>query len=70
VDRPNGVLAAIAIVLLWMAGVAFFVAFEGGSILGEAIPAAGGGGANYFKAILQGLAGKSQGLQQASGEGQ
>jgi hypothetical protein len=62
-DRPNGVLAAIAIVLLWLAGVCFFVAFEGGSILGEALPAAGGGGASYFKAALQGLTTKTQTLQ-------
>jgi hypothetical protein len=70
-DRPNGVLAAIAIVLLWLAGVCFFVAFEGASILGEAIPAAGGGGVSYFKAALTGLTTKTQTMQadSASQEG-
>lgn len=65
-DRPNGVLAAIAIVLLWLAGVCLFVAFEGTGILGEQIPAAGGGGGSYFKAALQGLAAKTQTLQEGS----
>ena len=68
-DRPNGVLAAIAIVLLWLAGVCFFVAFEGAGILGEAMPAAGGGGVSYLKAALQGLTAKTQTLQEAGQEG-
>lgn len=67
-DRPNGVLAAIAIVLLWLAGVCLFVAFEGSGILGETLPASGGGGASYFKAALQGLISKTQTLQAASSQ--
>jgi hypothetical protein len=65
-DRPNGVLAAIAIVLLWLAGVAFFVAFEGAGILGESMPATGGGGVSYLKAALKGLTASTQTLQEGS----
>lgn len=64
-DRPNGVLLAIGIVFLWLAGVCFFIAFEGAGILGAAIPVTGGGGQSYFLAALQGLTGKAQQLQQA-----
>ena len=53
----KGTMLAIAILLFWLAGVAFFVAFEGTDILGENVPATPGGGSNYFKAILGGLTG-------------
>jgi hypothetical protein len=62
----NGVLLAIAIILLWITGVLLFVAFEGSSILGESVPAAGGGGASYFKAAIEGLTAKAQSRQGGS----
>ena len=64
-ESSNGVLMAIAIVLLWLAGVAFFIAFEGASILGEAIPASGSGGSSYLKAAVAGLTRKAQEQQEA-----
>jgi hypothetical protein len=53
----RGVLLAIAIILLWLAGLCFFIAFEGSQILGEAGPNAQGGG--FVKAIIGGLAQKA-----------
>ena len=61
-DKPKGVLLAIAIVLLWLAGLAFFVALEGSKLLGEQATQTGGG---FFKAIMSGLANIVQ--QQAGG---
>lgn len=61
-DRPSGVLLAIAIVLLWLAGVCFFVAFEGAAILGGPVPTSGGG-ASWLRAITQGLTQRTQELQ-------
>jgi len=52
-DKPKGVLLAIAIVLLWLAGLAFFIALEGSKLLGEQATQTGGG---FFKAIVSGLA--------------
>lgn len=53
----KGVLLAIAIILLWLAGLCFFIAFEGSQILSEAGPNAQGGG--FVKAIIGGLAQKT-----------
>lgn len=44
---PSGGRLAVAIALLWLAGVAFYVAFEGGSFL-----QGGGSGPQYIKQIL------------------
>jgi len=63
-DSSNGVLLAIAIVLLWLAGIALFIAFEGASILGEAVPASGSGGSSYLKAAVAGLTRKAQQQQE------
>lgn len=65
-DAPKGVLMAIAVLLLWLAGVALFIAFEGSQIIGEQIPAAGGGGGSYFRAAIEGLTNKAQTRQKAS----
>jgi hypothetical protein len=51
-EASKGVLLAIAIVLLWLAGLAFFVALEGSKLLGEAATPDGGG---FFKALVQGI---------------
>ena len=51
------VLLAIAIVLLWLAGLAFFIALEGSSFLGEQAKPTGGG---FFKALVSGLNGLVQ----------
>lgn len=53
----KGVLLAIAIVLLWLAGFCFFVAFEGQKMLPESGPNANGGG--FLRAIIGGLAQKA-----------
>jgi hypothetical protein len=49
------VLLALAILLLWLAGLCFFIAFEGGGILGETVPKSGSGGAGWFRAVIEGL---------------
>ena len=56
----KGLLLALAIILLWLAGLGFFIAFEGSGILGETVPAKGGGGASYFGAAIKGLASNVQ----------
>jgi hypothetical protein len=54
--QPNkGTVLAVAILLFWLAGVLFFVAFEGSGILGENAPESGSGGISYFSAIISGL---------------
>jgi len=59
-ERSRGVLLAIAIVLLWLAAFAFFIAFEGSQLLGEQASTTGGG---LIKAMVSGLASKAQGLE-------
>lgn len=56
-EASKGMLLALAIVLLWLAGFCFFVAFEGSKLLTES----GGGtdGASLLRAILGGLAQKA-----------
>jgi len=53
--RSRGTVLALAILLFWLAGVAFFIAFEGSTILGENPPANAKGGASWFRAALSGL---------------
>ena len=59
-EHSRGVLLAIAIVLLWLAAFAFFIAFEGSQLLGEQADTSGGG---LIKAMVSGLATKAQGLE-------
>jgi hypothetical protein len=55
-DESRGALMALGILLLWLAGVAFFIAFEGSSLLAEQTKAAAGGTqTNWFATIVQGL---------------
>jgi hypothetical protein len=61
-DPSKGVLLAIAIVLLWLAGFCFFIAFEGSALLSESSSTTGGG---LLKAMVFGLAGKA--LKQEQG---
>ncbi len=60
----KGVLLAVAILLLWLAGVMLWVAFEGTSYLPARLPAGSGGKPSYALGILQALAGSVQKLQQ------
>lgn len=69
-DRPSGVLLAISVVLFWLAGVCFWIAFEGSGILGQPMPAPGGGGASYFRGALAGFARTAQDLQAAGQQDQ
>jgi hypothetical protein len=52
----QGVALAIGIVLLWLAGLAFFVAFEGGKLLSEATDAP-----TYIGSILNRIRHKATG---------
>jgi hypothetical protein len=63
-EPSKGTMLAVAILLFWLAGVLFFVAFQGSGILGENAPASGSGGVSYFKAIITGLTAKAAGLAQ------
>lgn len=60
-QEPNkGTMLALAIILFWIAGVLFFVAFEGANILGENVPASGQGGApSYIKGIFSWIGAKA-----------
>lgn len=51
----SSTLLALAILLLWLAGICLFIAFEGQSILGETVPKSGSGGASWFRAVIEGL---------------
>lgn len=53
--QSKGTMLAIAILLFWLAGVCFFIAFESSGILGENPPTDSKGGASWFKAALGGL---------------
>lgn len=59
-EGSKGVRLAIAIVLLWLACFAFFIAFEGSKLLGEQADLTGGG---LLKAMIGGLAAKAQGQE-------
>jgi hypothetical protein len=60
----KGVVLAVAIVLLWLAGVCLYVAFEGTSFLPEQLPAGPGGKPSYFLGIIQAVTRQTQQLQQ------
>jgi hypothetical protein len=66
-EPSKGTVLAVAILLFWLAGVLFFVAFEGSGILGENAPESGSGGISYFGAIISGL--RSKAAQIARGQG-
>lgn len=52
----KGVLLAIAIILLWLSGLAFFIAFEGSKVLNEA---SNPDGKSFFRGLIDGLAQKT-----------
>lgn len=59
-EPSKGTILALAILLFWLAGVLFFVAFEGANILGENVPASGQGGApSYIKGIFSWIGAKA-----------
>jgi hypothetical protein len=58
-EPSKGTMLALAILFFWLAGVLFFVAFQGSGILEENAPVGGQGGASYFKAIISGLTAKA-----------
>jgi hypothetical protein len=59
----KGVLLAVAILLIWLAGVLLWIAFEGTSVLPAKLPVGPGGKPSYFLGILQVLAGQVQDLE-------
>jgi hypothetical protein len=61
----KGVMLAIAVLLLWLAGVMFWLAFEGTSFLPDALPLDSSGKGSYFLGIVQALAQRAQSLQAA-----
>lgn len=62
----KGALLAIAIVLLWLAGFCFFIAFEGSKLLGADADTTGPG---LIKAMLGGLASRVQKQETQGQEG-
>lgn len=60
----KGVLLAIAIILLWLAGLCLFIAFEGSQLLAESAQQTGGG---FLKAMITGLAQKALNQEQGGG---
>ncbi len=64
-EKNRGVLLALAIVLLWLAGVAFFFALEGMKDIQSAETTGGG----LFKAMITSLAGKAQAQEKQNSQG-
>jgi hypothetical protein len=60
----RGVRLAVAILLLWLAGVCLWIAFEGTTILPDKLPVGPGGKPSYFLGVLQGLGSQAQKLEQ------
>lgn len=63
--KNRGVLLALGIVLLWLAGVAFFFAFEGVKATEQADTTGGG----LFKAMLAGMSTKAQAQENKNANG-
>lgn len=60
----KGVLLAIGIILLWLAGFCFFIALEGSTLLGEQSDTSGGG---LLRAMISGLATKAAAQEKQGG---
>lgn len=60
----KGVVLAVAVLLLWLAGVCLYVAFEGTSFLPEQLPAGPNGKPSYFLGVIQAMTRQAQSLQQ------
>ena len=58
-EPSKGTTLAVAILLFWLAGLLFFVAFEGVSLFGEQAAETGSGGMSWFKTILSGIGAKA-----------
>jgi hypothetical protein len=65
-ENNRGVLLALAIVLLWLAGVAFFFAFEGVQNLQSAETT----GSGLFKAMIGNLSSKAQAQEKQNAKGE
>jgi hypothetical protein len=66
----KGVLLAVAILLVWLAGVLLWLAFEGTGGLPTNLPVGPGGKPSYVLGVLQTLAGQAQKLEQTGVEAQ
>jgi hypothetical protein len=64
-ESGKGVLLAVAILLLWLAGVCLWVAFEGAAVLPVALPAGPGGKPSHLLGLLQSFTAQVQQLQDA-----
>jgi hypothetical protein len=64
-QSAKGVLLAVAILLLWIAGFCFFIALEGSTLLTEQSDTSGGG---LLKAMISGLATRAA-AQESQGAG-
>jgi hypothetical protein len=60
----KGVLLAVAILLLWLAGVCLWLAFEGAGGLPKSLPVGPDGKPSYVLGIMQAIAGDAQKLQE------
>ena len=58
-EPSKGTTLAVAILLFWLAGLLFFVAFEGVSLFGEQAAEKGSGGVSWVKTILSGIGAKA-----------
>lgn len=58
-EPSKGTTLAVAILLFWLAGLLFFIAFEGVSLFGETAAETGSGGISWVKTILSGIGAKA-----------
>jgi hypothetical protein len=58
-EPSKGTVLALAILLFWLAGVLFFVAFEGVSLFGEQAAETGSGATSWIKTIISGIGAKA-----------
>jgi hypothetical protein len=66
----KGVLLAVAILLVWLAGVCLWLAFEGSGGLPVSLPVGPGGKPSYVLGVLQALTRRAQALEQTGVEAQ
>ncbi|HEY2089879.1 MAG TPA: hypothetical protein VGH54_28145 [Mycobacterium sp.] len=66
----KGVLLAISILLIWLAGVLLWVAFEGTAVLPVKLPVGPDGKPSYALGVVQAVTGQAQELQRTGVEQQ